>query len=62
MHSFFQQIIFTRLVTAEVTWEADWLPRMNVTIMDTLIGSGLCLETKAGFCGSVLSQGAAIID
>lgn len=50
------------LVTAEVAEKADWLPRLNVTVMDTLIGSALRLETKAGFCRCVLSQGTAIID
>lgn len=51
-----------QLVSAEVTWEADWLLHIDVSVTDTPIGSKLCLETKAGFCGFVLLQGAAMID
>lgn len=44
------------LVTAKVAWESDWSAKINVTVMDTLIGSKLCLETKAVFNRSLLSQ------
>lgn len=50
------------LVTAKVALKSDWLPGINFTAVDTLIGSGLCLETKAGSHRSLFLQGAAMID
>lgn len=47
---------------AKVAWQSDWFARINVTVMDILIGSVLCLETKAVSDRSLLSQGAPIID
>lgn len=57
-----KQDVQKALVTANVAWKSDWSARINVTVMDTLIGSKLCLETKAVSDRSLLSQGVPIID
>lgn len=57
-----QQARVTKKVARKSDWLAGWFGYSNVTVMDTLIGSGLCLETKAGSDRSLLSQGAPVID